>query len=106
MIDDRSGIDRLRDAVDLVAATIGPPSVPRRHHRRRTVLLGSAAGLAVLIAATWWIGRDVSPRRTDTAPLGIEVRQLRLHGRDVDARVFDAAGAGTIVVAPRMQGGA
>jgi hypothetical protein len=42
---------------------------------------------------------------TDPAPspasLGIEVKLLRLGGRDVDVRVFEAKGAGTIVVAPR-----
>ena len=101
MNDDRSGIDRLRSAVEEVAAALGPPAA-RRVRARLGRRAAAVTGLALAVAAGWWIARGpVSQDVTRPGRLGIEVKRLRLGGRDVDPRVFDAVGAGTIVVAPR-----
>ncbi len=104
MIDDRHGIDLLRATIEDVAASLGPPAA----RPRRRWLLPSAVGVTILLIACaigWRITRGPDSCEATLLPssqrrLGIEVKHLRLHGRDVDVRVFDAAGAGTIVVAP------
>ena len=108
MNDDRSGIDQLRLAIAEVAATLEPSGARQRRGR----LARSAAALislGLIAAAGWWIARDTGSPGSSLAPppaerLGVEVKLLRLQGRDVDPRVFDAAGAGTIVVVPRQRG--
>jgi len=102
MIDDRSGIDRLRAVVDEVSATLGPPAA---RTAPRWLVPGAAtlAGLTLVAATLWWVRGTAPFDAPPPAGLGIEVKQLRLRGQDIDSRVFDAPGGGTIVVAPRQR---
>ena len=105
MNDDRSGIDLLRKSIEEVAAAL--PLQPVRLRRRvsaRTVGILVAAVLLLTVAGVWGLrgtNRSTAPEVSmGVARLGVEVKVLRIRGRDVRARVFDAAKAGTIVVAP------
>ena len=95
---EREGIEMLRRAIDDLAGRL-----PARPPRRRVPAVSWAVVAASLIAAAIATYRFV-PRPAAPAPatLGIEVKLLRVRGRDVGARVFDAARAGTVVVAPAI----
>jgi hypothetical protein len=107
MMDEHDGIDRLRRAIDDLAGRM--PAGAARRRVPAVALVSATAGVIAVVAllAGWpgsrrWIPfapRTEAGRATAAAP-GVEVKVLRLKGRDVEARVFDAAGAGAIVVAP------
>ncbi len=99
MNDGRIGIARLRESVDRVAATLPAPGRARRRRVSlpRVVLL-AAAILVVALMGVWTLRKVSGP---PAAPR-VEVRLLRVRGRDVEARVFESAKAGTIVVAPKI----
>ena len=95
MTDARTGIERLREAVDEVAASLPPPRRARRRPLRP--LAWALAGAAVVVAAlllghSWY--REVPPR-----PM-VEVLSLRFRGREARVKVVESAAAGSIVVVP------
>jgi hypothetical protein len=94
--DDSRGIERLRAAIEDVAVEIESRRVELPVHRSRRPLRLAFAAAAVLIAlliGTWWI----VPSRTSE----VEVLELRVHGRDVRARIVDDTAPGTIIVMPQ-----
>lgn len=96
MEDDRRGIDLLRSAIGEVADSV--PSTGRARQVHPTPWIWAAAAAVVLaVAGAWTIARRDEAPKPD---LGIDVLVLKIHGRDVSARVFEATEAGTIVVAP------
>lgn len=111
MDDDASGVDLLRHAVDDVAATL--PRARPAQPGRAALRVGVAAAALLAVAGAWTIARRAGDgpgvaRRESVAPaegkvLGIDVLVLKIHGRDVSPRVFEATAAGTIVVAPVVQ---
>lgn len=111
MNDDRKGIELLRATLERVAATVPPPSA--RARRARAAFRGGAlvAAALLLVALGAWTLVDRGggspsgpapgrPAGAVTESLPVEVKWLRLRGQDVDARIFEAAKANTIVVAP------
>lgn len=59
----------------------------------------------ILLVGLWGVRRIGSiaidtERPSSEERLGVEVKRLRVLGREVDARVFELTAAGTIVVAP------
>jgi hypothetical protein len=100
MMDDRDGIDRLRGAIDEVADGLPARGRPRRAPARiwtvAVACVVAAAGIAIYLKAP-----RLAPREAIAVP-GVEVRLLRVRGRDVQARVFDVARAGTVVIAPEV----
>ena len=100
MNDDRTGVDRLRSAIDEVASTLGPPAERAGRGLRAAAAVAAIGALAILATAVW-IARGRAPGDAIVSPRpGVEVRELRLHGQEVGVRVFDATRAGTIVVTP------
>ncbi len=93
------GIETLRGAIDELAERLpaGSPGRKRGGALRASVALVVLASVAV--GAYWLTSRRVKAPTAGT-PRGVEVKLLRVRGRDVPARVFDAARAGTLVIAP------
>jgi hypothetical protein len=96
---EREGFETLRRAIDDLA-----DRMPARPPRRRVPAVSWAVIAASMIAAAAIATYRFVPRPAAPAPetLGIEVKLLRVRGRDVGARVFDAERAGTVVVAPAI----
>jgi len=96
--EDRHGIDGLRSAIEDVAADIearqenAPARGPRWGLR---VAVGVAAVLIALLIGSWWI---VPPRSSE-----VEVLVLKIHGRDVRARIVDDTAPETIIVIPQPE---
>jgi hypothetical protein len=95
MSDARPGIERLREVVDDVAASLPPPRRARRRPLRPLAwaLAGAAVVVAALLLGRWW-HREVPPRPV------VEVLSLQFRGREVRARVVESKAAGSIVVVP------
>jgi len=97
MSDEHEGIDTLRRAIDDLADRL-----PERHPRRRTWAVSWAAVAAGVIVAAAIATYRFLPRPVSPASLGVEVKFLRVRGLDVEVRVFEAARAGTVVIAPAI----
>jgi hypothetical protein len=97
MSDEREGLETLRRAIDDLA-----DRMPARPPRRRVPAVSWAVVAASMIAAAAIATYRFVPRPAAPETLGIEVKLLRVRGRDVGARVFDAERAGTVVVAPAI----
>jgi hypothetical protein len=103
---DRTGVDALRASIERVSASLPPPAPPER--KLAPMFRGLAlvtAALALAIVGVWALRRGGGPtaRTEDLAPrTAVEVKVLRLNGRDVEARVFEPPRGGAIVVAPRL----
>ncbi len=99
MNEDRHGIDRLRVAIEKVATDIEsrPSEVPARPTGRRLQLaLGAAAALAALLVGSWlWI----APSRSSE----VEVLLLKVHGREMRARIVEDSAPATIIVIPQAR---
>ena len=101
MNDERDGIDALRRAIDELAERLPAGSTRRRLPSASRVVVAAVVAAAA-IAVYRLVPREApAPAVLSTpAALGVEVKVLRVRGREVAARVFDAARAGTVVVAP------
>lgn len=103
---DRAGIDSLRESIERVAASL-PPQAPTAR-KLASIFRGfawAAAALALAVVGVWALRREGTPtaRTEDLKPkTPIEVKVLRLNGRDVEARVFEPERGGAIVVAPKL----
>jgi hypothetical protein len=100
--EDRHGIDRLRTAIEDVAADLearqenAPARGPRWGLRVTVgVAVGAAAVLIALLIGSWWI---VPPRSSE-----VEVLVLKIHGRDVSVRIVDDTAPATIIVIPQPE---
>jgi hypothetical protein len=101
MIDDRSGIELLRESIDAIATDLDRPSArrPRRRVPRAVVLataIGAAAGL-LLVAVLL---------RPQPARPAVEVLSLTINGHPVEVQVIDSRRAGSIVIVPKPKRGA
>jgi len=116
MSDERDGIEMLRKAIDDVAERLPAPSPGRRVSAVSWAVVAACVIAAAAVATYRLVLRPAGPVApadaiTQAAPptpaappsLGVEVKLLRVRGRDVGARVFDAARAGTVVVAPAIE---
>ena len=101
MNDERDGIDVLRRAIDELAERLPAGSTRRRQPSASRVVVAAVVAAAA-IAVYRLVPREApAPAVLSTpAALGVEVKVLRVRGREVAARVFDVARAGTVVVAP------
>jgi hypothetical protein len=108
MNDERDGIDTLRRAIDELAERLPAGSPRRRLQGASQVVVAVVVIAAAAIAVYRLVPRAVLAPAVPSAPaaLEVEVKFLRVHGREVAARVFDAARAGTVVVAPATGGSA
>lgn len=100
MSNERDGIEVLRKAIAEVAERL-----PARSPARRVTGISWTVVAASVIAAAAIAAYRLVPRPVDQAApasFGVEVKLLRVRGQDVGVRVFDAARAGTVVVAPAI----
>lgn len=106
MNDERDGIDTLRRAIDELAERLPAGSPRRRLPGASRVVVAAVVVAAAAIAVYRLVPRQAPTPAVPSAPaaLGVEVKFLRVRGREVAARVFDAARAGTVVVAPETGG--
>lgn len=98
MNEDHQGIDRLRAAIEEVATEIEsrPSGLPARPGGRRLplALCAAAAVLVALLVGSWlWI----APSRSSE----VEVLLLKVHGREMRARIVDDTAPATIIVIPQ-----
>jgi anti-sigma-K factor RskA len=98
MNDDGRGIETLRAAVEEVAVDIERRAVRRR---RPTSWIPGLAVAAAVVAIALLIGSFWAPRPGSSE---VEVIELRLHGREVRARIVEDAESGTIIVMPQPDG--
>ncbi len=100
MTEEGTGIVRLREVVDEVAASLPPPRRARGRSFRPLALAfaGAAAVVAALLLGRTW-RREVPPRPA------VEVLSLRFHGREAPVKVVESAAAGSIVVLPLSRDG-
>jgi hypothetical protein len=106
MNDERDGIDTLRRAIDELAERLPASSPKRRPPGVSRVIVAAVVIAAAAIAVYRFVPRQAPAPAVPSAPapIGVEVKFLRVRGLDVAARVFDAARAGTVVVAPATVG--
>ena len=98
MSEDRQGIDRLRAAIERVATEIedrpsGVPARPAGLGMRLALGTAAAVLIALLIGSWLWIAPS------DGAE--VEVLLLKVHGREVRARILDDTAPETIIVIPQ-----
>ena len=99
MNDERRGIDALRRAIDDLTDRL-PAGSPGRSAPRVSRRLAAVAAIMLAVIAGYALVFRRAERPAVTSTPGIEVKVLRVRGRDVQARVFDSARAGAVVVAP------
>ena len=105
MSEDRSGIDELRAAIDEVARDIERRQTERRRPRPArwlAVVAGAAVILIVLLIGIRGTSM-LRPSPREVAP-EVEVLVLKIHGRDVRARIVEDQAPATIIVMPQPGG--
>jgi len=104
MNEDRSGIDKLRTAIEDVATGIENRGTERPRTRRGWALGVAMAAAVVLIAlliGTWTLRPSPEVESSE-----VKVLVLKINGRDVRARIVDDTAPATIIVMPQPDGGA
>ena len=103
MNEDRSGIDRLRAAIDEVATEIEDRGTARSRTRSGWSLgiaMAAAVVLIALLVGTW----AIRPSPEADSP-EVTVLVLKINGRDVRARIVDDTAPATIIIMPQPNGG-
>ena len=99
MNENRNGIERLREAVDLVAREMERRPIAHRVPRRGVPVALAAAALVALLLAWLALFRPASNPE-------VEVLVLKVRGRPVRARVVEGQAPSTIIVMPQPEGAA
>ncbi len=100
MNEERRGIETLRESIETVASDLerNVEARPAPRHGRATLWAGLAAAAAIAaIAAGLWLNR---PNPTPE----VEILELKIRGRAVQAVVVDDRAPGTLVVMPDSGG--
>jgi hypothetical protein len=104
MSENRQGIDRLRNTIEDVATEIENREAARTGWRPAWTLgLATAAALALIaLLIVTWEGR--THRTVPVAePSEVKVLVLKIHGRDVTARIVDDSAPATIIIMPHPE---
>ena len=104
MKEDRSGIDKLRAAIDEVAKEIEDHGAAKRQTRYGWALGIATAAAVVLIALL--VGTWALRPSTEAESSEVKVLVLKINGREVRARIVDDSAPATIIVMPQSDRGA
>jgi hypothetical protein len=105
MSEDRSGIDRLRTAIEEVARDIeGRERRPARPRPARWLALAAAATVILVVLLIGIRGTaTLRPAPREVAP-EVKVLVLKINGRDVRPRIVEDGAPATIIVMPQTGG--
>jgi di/tricarboxylate transporter len=104
MNEDRSGIEKLRTAIDDVATEIEDRGTARsrtRHGWALGVAMAAAVVLIALLIGTWTLRPSPVAESSE-----VKVLVLKINGREVRARIVDDSAPATIIVMPQSDRGA